>query len=127
MTKAAETQRSLPRRLFFPVIAVLLVFLTLELCLRAAGAALLLHTHWTADREADLYVWAFGDSNTFGIGADDPGTQAFPAVVGRLLEERTGSQSIMYCRGLREPLVCNQLLKINRKKAEKVLKRFLQA
>jgi tetratricopeptide (TPR) repeat protein len=32
-------------------------------------------------------VWAFGDSFTFGIGADDPATQSYPAVATRLASE----------------------------------------
>jgi tetratricopeptide (TPR) repeat protein len=89
----------LRRRLAFSALTLLLFFLAVEVLLRLAGSAVLLS--WRARQpslaSADapspaspLRLWAFGDSYTFGIGAEDPATQGWPAVAARLLGERLG-------------------------------------
>jgi len=71
----------------------LLVLGTVEMSLRLGGV---LFANWATppvpdeSGEGALELWAVGDSYTVGIGADDPASQSYPAVVGRLLEQRTG-------------------------------------
>lgn len=78
----------LRRRLVFAAFTTVLAFALLEGGLRLVG-------HFSLHEldigpEGDFVLWAYGDSNTFGIGADEPRTQAWPVVAGRLLGERLG-------------------------------------
>jgi lysophospholipase L1-like esterase len=93
-----RTAISRSRVVLFTLLVPLLVLGATELSLRLGGV---LFAHWAAPSsqeesgEGALELWAVGDSYTVGIGADDPATESYPVVVGRLLEERTGRQVVV--------------------------------
>lgn len=73
------------------MVATLLALGLAELGLRAAGQLYL--SSYQRQLRAGVSgteggeIWAFGDSFTFGIGADDPATQSYPSVATRLASE----------------------------------------
>lgn len=71
------------RKVVFALIATVLAFGSLEVALRVAGAAYL-HQYRPVSTSVEggpgRELWAFGDSFTFGVGADDPALESYPAV-----------------------------------------------
>jgi len=86
-TIAAVSRRplSLPRRIVFSLVTALGLLVAVEVGLRVAsgfvgGAAL------PVESGDGLRISAFGDSYTFGIGADEPRREGYPRVAADLLE-----------------------------------------
>ncbi len=75
------------------MVTIIGLALLLESILRGAGRLVL----WRHEARvsslsgADGALWTFGDSYTFGIGADDPATESWPAVAAAQLRRRTGA------------------------------------
>ncbi len=79
----------------FSVLTAIFVFTLIEWGLMLVAMIYVSATHADEEAEEGLVVRAFGDSYTFGIGADRPGQEGYPEVAGRLLEERIGSPVVV--------------------------------
>ena len=78
------------RKLAFGLVATVLAFALIEGGLRVAGEVYI--ARYQHRVEAGLagstgQLWAFGDSFTLGVGADDPARDSYPAVAARLLSQ----------------------------------------
>lgn len=91
----------LGRRAFIEIGYLVFLVVVLELTLRAGGLALV----WSRDlrteapqETADFRILAIGESTTFGLGVDPE--ESYPAVLGKLLGERTGKKVAVYNTGV---------------------------
>ncbi len=89
--QGADRPLSGKRAVVFALATPVLLLVMVELLLRCAGAIYLSTSRPELEfTEDSIELWAFGDSFAFGLGADDPQNDSYPAVVGRELERALG-------------------------------------
>ncbi len=85
---------STPRKVLFAALATVGLLGAAEVGLRVAGTVYMERYRGSVERglpqDGGDEVWAFGDSFTFGIGADDPATESYPAVAVEGASRRLG-------------------------------------
>lgn len=75
----------MPRRLFLALLGLGVGLLGFELILQCLALVLWLGRDESAQPGGGRSVLCVGDSYTFGMGADDPGQESYPAVLGQRL------------------------------------------